>query len=258
MRRIRKPPRIQLATGISADQPLRDNRDKQMKLFTPKIGMIAAAVVAALIVAVVVPANVGTEHEASASAFHAQASFASSEAPATENADPGLLSDEEFAALTEANVQTILAENAAAVAADQTAYAAESSPEDYAKAVEAFDSFKAGMDATIKTEGIDSVREKLKTIAEGDTAGGSASGLDIVTVGSRCITIYKWELQTIAWILMGYGTLVAIGGAFVSGTIIGLPAGAVMVATGTTLTFTASLFLWKVDQIRWSSKRACW
>lgn len=240
-------------------QLIRYNRDRQIKLFVPKNGRIAAAVVAALFVVIVVPANTETVHKAtSSSAFHAQATLARSEAPVAEKADPDLLSDEEFAALTEAEVKAILAENATAVAADQAVYAAESSPKDYAKAVEAFDAFKAGMDAAIKTEGIESVREKLESIAEGDTAAANASGPSVVTVGSRCITIYKWQLQAIAWILMGYGTLVAVGGAFISGTIFGLPVGAVMVAAGTFLTFNASLFLWKVDQIKWPSKRVCW
>jgi hypothetical protein len=173
-----------------------------MKQLTPKIGMAAAAVAAVLVIAVLTPTNTEPENQistsASASAFHAQTSSSRSEAPVTKNADPDLLSDEKFAALTDADVQAILAKDAAAVAEDQAAYAAEASPHDYVKAVEAFNSFRTGMDAAIKNEGVASVREKLETIAAGSTAATSAAGLSIVTVGSRCITIYKWQLQTIA------------------------------------------------------------
>jgi hypothetical protein len=78
-----------------------------------------------------------------------------------------------------------------------------------------------------------------------------------VTAAKRCVTIHEWQLQVIAWILIGYGAFVSLAGGFASGTVVGLPVGAVAIAAGVSLATTAQFFLWKVDQQRWSSKRVC-
>lgn len=80
----------------------------------------------------------------------------------------------------------------------------------------------------------------------------------VETVAKRCMTVYKWQLQTIAWIAIGYGAFVSIAALFAgAATVIGLPAGAVVGAIGIGLGVVGSFFLWKVDQQRWTPKRVC-
>ncbi|MEO8631760.1 MAG: hypothetical protein ABI466_00265 [Chloroflexota bacterium] len=66
-------------------------------------------------------------------------------------------------------------------------------------------------------------------------------------VASYCGYIPKWAFQAFAWYVIISGGAFSIVGAFVSATIFGLPAGAVLGAIGVSLMTTGSAFLWWVD-----------
>lgn len=161
------------------------------------------------------------------------------------------LTPEQISALTDQQIDAILVSSNELVEEAQLDFAAEASPADYAMALEAYRSISAELDALIASGDI----AALNTTVEQEAA---ASALSVQTVASRCITVYKWQLQTIAWIAIGWGAFVSIAGLFVSGTVIGLPAGAVLGAMGIGLGVIGSYFLWRVDQLPWNSKRVCW
>jgi hypothetical protein len=66
-------------------------------------------------------------------------------------------------------------------------------------------------------------------------------------LASWCGYVPKWAYQAFAWYVILVGGTFAIVGLFVSGTIFGLPAGAVLGAAGISLTTTGSFMLWYVD-----------
>ncbi|TFD61704.1 hypothetical protein E3T39_06635 [Cryobacterium suzukii] len=162
------------------------------------------------------------------------------------------LTSEQIAALTDRQVDAILASSMETVEEAQLDFAVEASAADYAMALEAYDSISAELDTLIASGDI----AALDTTVEQEAA--AAGALSVQTVARRCSTVYKWQLQTIAWIAIGYGAFVTIAGLFVSGTVIGLPAGAVLQAMGIGLGVIGTYFLWKVDHLRWNSKRVCW
>jgi len=163
-----------------------------------------------------------------------------------------ILSDSELASLSDAEIESMLAEGEHRVAEAQREYAANSSPEDYAKAVTAYEAIKNQIDTIIETEGISGLRDKIQTLQE-----QSVSSLSIHTVASKCMVVHKWQLQTIAWMGIGFGAFYTIAGLFVSGTVVGLPGGAVVAALGVGLGVESQYFLWRVDQVTWTSKRVC-
>lgn len=62
-----------------------------------------------------------------------------------------------------------------------------------------------------------------------------------------CVHVSKGALQTFAWFVIAVGGVEAALGGFVSGTIAGLPAGAVLGALGISLDLTGGYLLWWVD-----------
>lgn len=80
----------------------------------------------------------------------------------------------------------------------------------------------------------------------------------IVTVAKRCVTVYKWQLQAVAWVAIFYAATISIVGLFATSTIAGAPAGVVLGALGIGLGASGSFVLWVVDKIKWNSKRICW
>ena len=85
----------------------------------------------------------------------------------------------------------------AKVAELQAEYKAEASPEDYRKAVETYDRLVAGKPDPVEVP------------------------------ASMCVTIPKWAVVAYAWYAIVSGGATAAVGAFLDGTIVGLPAGAV-------------------------------
>lgn len=163
------------------------------------------------------------------------------------------LTPDEIEALTDSQIDAILTSSAEDVKEAQLDFAEEASPADYALAVAAYDSMSAELDALIASGDIGT----LSTTTE-DLQQAAAGALSIQTVASRCLTVYKWQMQTIGWIAIGYGAFISIVGLFASGTVIGLPAGAVLGAMGIGLGVTGTFFLWKADHLTWNSKRICW
>ena len=53
------------------------------------------------------------------------------------------------------------------------------------------------------------------------------------------------------------GASYASAGLVVSGTAVGLPAGAIVAALGIGLGVTSTYFLWRMDHVTWSSQRVC-
>lgn len=66
-------------------------------------------------------------------------------------------------------------------------------------------------------------------------------------LASWCGYVPKWAYQAFAWYVILVGGTFAVVGLFVSGTIFGLPAGAVLGAAGIGLTTSGSFMLWYVD-----------
>jgi len=171
----------------------------------------------------------------------------------TEDGVAAPLSGEELSDLTESDVLAIIEESSAEVDAVQDEYESEASAADYAKAVAAYDAFMAEALTTLDEQGVDGFLEDLGALE----STVESDQLTTVAFAKTCLTVYKWQLQTIAWIGIGLGALTSIAGLFAAGTVIGLPAGAVAGAVGIALGVTSTYFLWKVDQQKWDSKRVC-
>lgn len=114
----------------------------------------------------------------------------------------------------------------AKVAELQAEYKAEASAEDYRKAVETYEKLVAG---------------------EPDPVEQPAS---------MCVTIPKWVVVGYAWYVIVAGGATAAVGAFLDGTIVGLPAGAVLNAIGIGVGVTGSGLLYWTDHTSWP-KRVC-
>lgn len=114
----------------------------------------------------------------------------------------------------------------AKVAELQAEYKAEASPEDYRKAVETYDRLVAGKPDPVEQP------------------------------ASMCVTIPKWAVVAYAWYAIAAGGTTAAVGAFLDGTIVGLPAGAVLNALGIGVGITGSGLLYWTDHTSWP-KRVC-
>ncbi|WP_314457842.1 hypothetical protein [uncultured Actinomyces sp.] len=114
----------------------------------------------------------------------------------------------------------------AKVAELQAEYKAEASAEDYRKAVETYDRLVAGKPDPVEVP------------------------------ASMCVTIPKWAVVAYAWYAIVSGGATAAVGAFLDGTIVGLPAGAVLNAIGIGVGVTGSGLLYWTDHTSWP-KRVC-
>lgn len=164
---------------------------------------------------------------------------------------PELLSEEEIAGLSEHEIEEILEESGEEVADAQADYASEASAAEYAKAVAAYEAIRTELEQVIEEGGVEALAEL------GTSSDTSAPTIVSASLSKACMTVYKWQLQTIAWVFIGFGALYSIAGLFVAVTGVGLPAGAILGALGIGIGVTAQFFLWKVDQQRWNSKRVC-
>jgi hypothetical protein len=72
-----------------------------------------------------------------------------------------------------------------------------------------------------------------------------------------CVTVTKSAVIAFAWVVIGYGSLIAAVGGFLDLTIVGLPAGAVLNAIGIGDIFVGTVLLDRANRIKWSSKRVC-
>ena len=114
----------------------------------------------------------------------------------------------------------------AKVAELQTEYKAKASPEDYRKAVETYDRLVAGKPDPVEQP------------------------------ASACVSITKWAVVAYGWyVVVAGGATPAVGG-FLDGTIVGLPAGAVMNALGIAETTTGGALVYWTDHTSWP-KRIC-
>ncbi|TFH52657.1 hypothetical protein E4J66_06905 [Actinomyces viscosus] len=108
----------------------------------------------------------------------------------------------------------------------QAEYKAKASPEDYRKAVETYDRLVAGKPDPVEQP------------------------------ASVCVSIPKWAIVGYAWYVIVAGGATAAVGGFLDGTIVGLPAGAVLNAVGIGATVTGSGLLYWTDHTSWP-KRVC-
>jgi hypothetical protein len=89
---------------------------------------------------------------------------------------------------------------------------------------------------------------------QADTASTAA----VVLAPKRaCVTVTKSAVIAFAWVVIGYGSLLAAVGGFLDLTIVGLPAGAVLNAIGIGDVFVGTVLLDRANRIKWSSKRVC-
>jgi|GEM_PF-2942956 len=230
---------------------------KQSMIASASVAAVASALVVGLVVGLGVPQPGSPTSAPSAQDRSYQVATVAGEAPY----EPGTetLPAEQASELTDGEVEEILEVSEEAVADAQEEFATDASPADYDKAVAAFAEISAQLDQIIADEGVEGLAERFpENVATADTAFDRGDGFAIETAAQRCLTVYKWQLQTIAWIAIGYGAFVSIAALFAGAvTIVGLPAGAVVSALGIGLGVVGSFFLWKVDQQRWNSKRVC-
>lgn len=114
----------------------------------------------------------------------------------------------------------------AKVAELQAEYKAEASPEDFQKAVETYERLVAGKPDPVEQP------------------------------ASTCVSIPKWAVVGYAWYVIAAGGVTAAVGGFLDGTIVGLPAGAVLNALGIGVGITGSGLLYWADHTSWP-KRVC-
>lgn len=86
-------------------------------------------------------------------------------------------------------------------------------------------------------------RHMRPTVAPNGTKGPGLSAL----AAQFCGYVPKWAFQAFAWYVILVGGYTSIVALFVSATIFGLPAGAVLGAAGISLGITGSFLLWYVD-----------
>jgi len=229
------------------------------KKYIVTLTSIATAV--ALIVGFAVGYGVAGELTAGSAMAQPASALAVRAASDVDDFEPGsqTLSVEEVSQLNDDEIDEILAIGEEAVSDAQEDFESDARPSDYDLARAAYEQISASLDQIIASEGVEGLAERFPEDATVvDTAIDSGDRFVIDTVAKRCMTVYKWQLQTIAWIAIGYGAFVSIAALFAGAvTIVGLPAGAVVAALGITLGTVASFFLWKVDQQRWNSKRVC-
>lgn len=114
----------------------------------------------------------------------------------------------------------------AKVAELQAEYKAEASPEDFQKAVEAYERLVAGKPDPVEQP------------------------------ASTCVSVPKWAVVAYGWYVVVSGGVTAAVGGFLDGTIVGLPAGAVMNALGIAATTTGGALVYWADHTSWP-KRIC-
>ena len=114
----------------------------------------------------------------------------------------------------------------AKVAELQAEYKVKASPEDYRKAVEAYDRLVAGKP--------DPVEQPALT----------------------CVTIPKWAVVAYGWYLQAVGGVTAVAGGAADGTIVGLPAGVVLGAIGVAYGIGGNALVYWTDHTSWP-KRIC-
>ena len=126
----------------------------------------------------------------------------------------------------------------AKVAELQEQYKAEASPEDYQRAVDAYDQLVAG--------------KATDVAAAEQPQGAAASGEEY----AMCVSIPKWAVVAVAWYAMVGGGATAVVGTVADATIVGLPAGTVLAAIGAGEGITANALLYWSDRTDWP-KDAC-
>ena len=126
----------------------------------------------------------------------------------------------------------------AKVAELQEQYKAEASPEDYQRAVDAYDQLVAG--------------KATDVAAAEQPQGAAASGEEY----AMCVSIPKWAVVAVAWYAMVGGGATAVVGTVADATIVGLPAGTVLAAIGAGEGITVNALLYWSDHTDWP-KDAC-
>src|SRR4051812_41959710 len=116
------------------------------------------------------------------------------------------------------------------------------SPNDSARLHGVFDSLNGKLASIDRAQ-----RPTLGPAPASTTKGATASGKLAALAASWCGYIPRWAFEAFAWYVIIVGGVFATVGAFASGTIIGLPAGAVLASAGIWIGMTGSAMLWYVD-----------
>ena len=125
--------------------------------------------------------------------------------------------------------------NAQAAIAAQAAAAAVLTPADYQRAEQAFAQMMA--QAPVGLPAQDAIGTNSATTAT----------VQLAATHKVTVTIYRWELEAVAWYYIVMGGTVAAVGAFVDFTGVGIPVGAVLNAIGIGTGVTGSFILWYAD-----------
>lgn len=106
-----------------------------------------------------------------------------------------------------------------------------------------FDSLNARLASVDRSQRPTIGQPQAKPGTQSATAGGKLAALS----ASYCGWIPRWAFEAFAWMVIIVGGVISTVGLFVSGTIFGLPAGAVLAAAGIWTGMTGGMMLWYVD-----------
>ena len=106
-----------------------------------------------------------------------------------------------------------------------------------------FDSLNARLAAVDRTQRPTLGPPYAQPGTQSATTGGKLAALS----ASFCGWIPRWAFEAFAWTVIIVGGVFSTVGLFVSGTILGLPAGAVLAAAGIWTGMTGGMMLWYVD-----------
>lgn len=243
------------AQAVDSHRSRPHSRIDRRMLVTAWTSTVAGALIVGLIAGYGIPQHISSESIANSTSRSAEiiaALESGSLEPGTET-----LSEDEVSELSDSEVEEILDVSKEAVEDAQLEFADDVSAADYEKAIAAYQQISAELDRIIATEGVEGLVERFPADST-EEQYDQVSEPVIETAASRCMTVYKWQLQTIAWIAIAYGTFVSIAALFAGSiTIVGLPAGAVVAAAGISLAAVGQYFLWVVDRQKWNYKKVC-
>ena len=142
------------------------------------------------------------------------------------------------AATTQPSAPGVTASNIAKVAALQSKYAKTATPTEYSKATALYNQLLSS-----------------KPVAKQAAAVGTESLMG--PAAYACVTIYRWQIEAIGWVMVAQGVVVGALGGFIDLTIIGIPVGAVLNALGLGQGASGAFVIWWADTQFPDHRRVC-
>jgi hypothetical protein len=91
--------------------------------------------------------------------------------------------------------------------------------------------------------------ELVRETASAPKSPGASTTLPVSSAYAHraCVTIYRWQIEALGWLLVAKGVVVGAIGGFVDATVIGIPVGAVLNAVGLVQGATGAFVIWWAD-----------